>query len=187
MNRLRHLIESLGKIGLAGLAALLFCVVFYFAAVRPAETTLEALRSAELQLPARLPQASRAGVPGARVAVPRSDDLRTFQSRFSGTNQIAADVEKLWANAAVYQIDLARGEYRLESGGPGLMRYHITLPIRATYARLRAFINFILKEFPTAAIDGLRFERKSIGETQLDARIELTLYYSSAGTSPPAP
>lgn len=62
------------------------------------------------------------------------------------------------------------------------MRYRITLPVRTSYTQIRYFVSFILKEIPTVSIDGLRFERKKISETQLDAQIRLTLYFRPVTT-----
>jgi hypothetical protein len=176
MKRLQQLIRRVGLIGVAGVVILLLCAVFYLSAVKPAEGEIAAQRVAALHLKSRSPYKP--------IAVDkRSDDLRRFQNLFPTTGKIPIELEKLWVTASVYQIDLLQGEYRLESGGLGLARYHITLPVRATYAQLRSFVNIVLKELPTASIDGLRFERKSIDETQLDAQIDLSLYFRSAGTA----
>ncbi len=176
MNRLRLLYHSLGRYGPAGLGTLVLCAVFYLAAVMPAETDLAARRTADLQPSLRSPDVLRG-------ADPRNASPRALRDRFPATDQMPVELEKLWASASAHQIELPRGEYRLESAEAGLVRYRVTLPVRATYARLRAFINFVLTEIPNASIDGLRFTRKGIDETVLDAQIELTLYYRSAGTT----
>jgi hypothetical protein len=175
MKRLQLLIRSVGVFGVAGLVVLLLCTAFYLTAVKPAESDIAAQRVAVLQLKSRSLYKP--------IAVDqRGDDLRRFQNLFPTTDKIPIEVEKLWMTASAFQIDLPQGEYRLESGGLGLARYHITLPVRASYAQLRSFVNIVLKEMPTASIDGLRFERKSINETQLNAQLEITLYFKSAAS-----
>ena len=180
MNGLRGLLRTLGPFGVTALGILLFCAAFYFSAVQPAEREIAAQQAAAQRLKSRTPYQP--------VALDqRGDDLRRFQNLFPATDKIPHEVEKLWVTAAEYKIDLEKGEYRLESAGPGLARYRVTLPVRASYAQIRNFINFILKEIPTASIDGLRFERKKISETQLDAQIRLTLYFRPAGTAAALP
>jgi hypothetical protein len=174
---MHRLLRILGPFGIAAIGILLFCAVFYWNGVKPAEGEIAAQREATQRLKQRTPYKP--------VAVPvdrRSDDLRRFHSLFPPTAKIPAEVEKLWMTAAEYKIDLEKGEYRLESTGLGLARYRVTLPVRASYSQIRNFINFILKEIPTASIDGLRFERKKISETQLEAQIRLTLYFRPGGT-----
>ncbi len=175
MRHLHQLLRILGPLGITGLGILLFCAAFYLSAVKPAEFEIAAQRDAAQRMKSRSPY--RPVSMDKRV-----DELRRFHNLFPPTRHMANEVEKLWVIASEYQIDLQQGEYRLESSGPGLARYRITLPVRASYTQLRQFINFILKEIPTISIDGLRFERKKISETQLEAQIRLTLYFRPTNT-----
>jgi hypothetical protein len=180
MNALRALLRALGPFGIVAVGVLIFCAVFYWSALKPAERDIAAQQAAAQRLKTRTPYQP--------VAIDqRGNDLRRFHSLFPATNKIPQELEKLWITAAEYKIDLEKGEYRLESAGGGLSRYRVTLPVRASYAQLRQFINFILKEIPTASIDGLRFERKKISDTQLEAQIRLTLYFRPAGAAPTTP
>lgn len=179
MKHVHGVLRMLGPFGIAAIGLLLACLSFYFSAVEPAESELAAQRLAAQRLVSRTPYQP--------VALDsKSEDLQRFHSLFPQTALIPDEMEKLWAVATQYQIDLQQGEYRLESNGPGLVRYRVTLPLRASYPRLRQFVNFILKEIPTVSIDGLRFERKKISETQLDAQIRLTFYFRP-GSQAPAP
>lgn len=171
MTTLRALTRLLGPYGLAGLGIILLCALFYWEAVKPAEMEIKARQEAALRLKARRPSLQPVTTDN------RGDELRRFYALFPPTENITQEAQKLWVIAREYKIDLQQGEYRLESGGPGLSRYRVTLPIRASYPQIRQFINFILKEIPTMSIDGLRFERKKISETQLDAQVRLTLYF----------
>ncbi len=170
MRHLYYLMRCLGPLGVAGLSLLLCCAVFYFNAVKPAESEVTSQRDASQRMKSRSPYQP--------VSMDkRESDLRRFNNLFPPTEDIAHEMRNLWVNAEKFEIDLHQGEYRLESGGPGLARYRVTLPMRASYAQIRKFINFILKETPTISIDGLRFERKKIGETRLEAQLRLTLYF----------
>ena len=180
MRHLQRILRTLGPLGVTGAGILLFCGVIYLNAVKPAEMEIAAQRDALQRLKSRLPYQP--------VSIDRRrDDLRRFHNLFPPTNKIPDEVERLWAVASEYRIDLQKGEYRLDSDGPGLARYRITLPIRASYVQIRQFISFILKEIPTISIDGLRFERNKISETRPDAQIRLTLYFrpAAAGASQP--
>ncbi len=177
MRPMHRLLRILGPFGIAAVGVLLICAVFYWNAVKPAETEIAAQREAAQRLKSRTSYK-----PVAVTVDGRSDDLRRFHNLFPPTDKIPAEIAKLWMTAAEYKIDLEKGEYRLESTGLGLARYRVTLPVRASYSQIRNFVNFILKEIPTASIDGLRFERKKISETQLEAQIRLTLYFRPRST-----
>ena len=179
MRHLRAVARVLGPYGIAGMAILLMSAAFYLTVVKPAERELTAQQEASRRLKSRTSQP---------VSVDsRGDDLRRFYALFTTTEKIAPETQKLWVIANEYKIDLQQGEYRLESSGAGLTRYRITLPVRASYAQIRQFIAFILREIPTMSIDGLRFERKKINETQLDAQIKLTLYLRPASLTVATP
>ena len=180
MRTLRTLAHYLGPFGLAGILIFALCAGVYFAVVKPAERELRAQQEASQRLKSRV-----AYQPVSSDN--RGDDLRRFYALFPPTGKIAPETQKLWVIANEYKIDLQQGEYRLETSGPGLARYRITLPIKASYAQIRNFIGFILREIPTASIDGLRFERKKISDTQLDAQIKLTLYLRTASLAAAAP
>ena len=172
--RLLHLISRmLGPFGLAAAGVSVLCAAFFLAAVKPAETEFKAQQQAARNLKSRTAYQP--------VSLDRrSDDLRRFHAQFAPVDQIAVETQKLWKIASQYKIDLQQGEYRLESGGAGLARYRITLPLRASYGQIRQLVGYILKEIPAMSIDGLRFERKKISDAQLDAQIKLTLYLRPA-------
>ena len=176
MILLRNMLHGLGLTGAAGIGMLLICAAFYFGAVKPAESDIAARRDAAQRMKSRAPYQP--------VSLDRrADDVQRFYSLFPPTAAITDEMEKLWTIATEYQVNLQQGEYRLESAGPGLSRYRVTLPVRASYVQLRQFINYILTERPAISIDGLRLERKKIGETQLDAQIRLTLYFRPASAA----
>lgn len=173
MNGLRQLLHRIGPLGIIGIGALIACAAFYLSAIKPAERELTAQRAAAQNIKTR--------TPFQPVSVDsRADDLRRFQALFPTADNIPAEVEKLWALARTHKLELLTGEYRLETNTPGLARYRITLPVRGSYAQLRQFVDTLLKTVPTLAIDGLRFERKKVTETQLDAQLRLTMYFRPA-------
>lgn len=180
MKHLRNVLHALGPWGLFGLGVLLLCAAFYWSTLKPAAQNLSAQRIAAQNLKSRTPYQP--------VSVDRRvDDLRQFHELFPPANEIPNEVEKLWVLASEFKLDMPTGEYRLESSSPGLVRYRITLPIRGSYAQLRQFVDTVLKTIPTMSIDGLRFERKKIADTQLDAQIRLTLYFRPGTATEPQP
>lgn len=170
MRLLRRLAYALGPLGMLGIVVLLACAGFYWTTLKPAEQRVAAQRVAASNLKSR--------VPYRPVSVDRRvEDLQRFQSLFPTLDRLPNEVEKLWILASEYKIELQAGEYRMDTGTPGLTRYRITLPVKGSYAQLRLFVDTILKTIPTMSIDSLRFERKKISETQLDAQLALTLYF----------
>jgi len=170
MNRLRAWLALLGPAGVLGLGVLFFCIPFYVSALRPAERELAALRSTAERLHARGPFPVVA-------ADQRVDELRRFYALLPPLDRLTDELEQVYALARDAQLDLMQGEYRLEARGMGPAAYHIMLPIRGTYEQVRAFVASVLNEKPTASVDALRLERKTIAETRIEAQVRLTLYF----------
>ena len=74
-------------------------------------------------------------------------------------------------------MQLQKGDYRLEVPPAGLVAYRVSLPARGEYRALRRCIGAVLKEMPVAAVDRVRFERKQPGDAQIEAQIQLTLFF----------
>lgn len=170
MRRLRAWLRLLGIAGTLGIGVLLACAGFYVSALLPAERELAAQRLAAERLRTRTPYqpVSLGG---------RADELRRFYQLFPPVDLLTDELERLYGLARQAQLELAQGEYWLDKRDAGLWSYRVTLPIRGTYGQIRGFVGAVLKAMPIASVDGLRFERKRVGDTLLDAQVRLTLHF----------
>lgn len=167
---MKRIIDQLGLAGVLGIGVLLFCATFYFSALRPAQEELSARQSAA----SGAGQAQSALQP---VLARSADPLSELHSRFPALDTLPAQVERVHRIARSTGLELRQGDYRLEVPPAGLVAYRISLPARGEYRALRSFIGAVLKEIPVAAVDRLRFERKKPGDSQLEAQIQLTLFF----------
>jgi hypothetical protein len=173
VNRVQEWLRALGPTGVIGIGVLIFCIPFYFSAVRPAERELQAQRSVAERL--------RARVPFQPVASEgRAEELRRFYSLFPPLERLPDQLELIYGLARAAKLELLQGEYRLEKPPVGLAYYRITLPLRGSYAQIRQFIGSTLKSMPVASLEALRFERKRVGDTRIEAQIRLTVYFRPA-------
>ena len=164
------MLGRLGAAGVLGLGVLVFCVQFYFTALRPAQQELGAQREAAERLRSRGPFRPVS-------ADDRADDLRRFYGLLPPIERLTDELESVYAIARAAKLELMQGEYRLEKRNAGPVAYRITLPVRGSYAQIRSFLNAVLREMPLASVDALRFERKKIADTQLEAQLRLTLHF----------
>jgi len=178
VKRAQEWLQALGSAGILGIGVLIFCVPFYFSAVRPAESELQAQRSAAERLHARTPfqPVSSEG---------RAEELRRFYGLFPPLEKLPDQLERLYGLARAARLELLQGEYRLEKPPFGMAFYRITLPIRGTYPQIRQFVEATLKNMPIASLDALRFDRKKAGDTQLEAQVRLTIYFRPANEGEP--
>jgi hypothetical protein len=173
VKRAQQWLHAMGPAGVLGVGVLIFCVPFYFSAVGPAESELQAQRSVAERLRSRAPFQPVAGEG-------RAEELRRFYGLFPPLEKLPDELERVYALARSAKIELLQGEYRLEKPPFGMAFYRITLPIRGTYPQIRQFVAAMLKSMPIASLDALRFERKKVGDPQLEAQLRLTVYFRPA-------
>jgi hypothetical protein len=153
-----------------GIGVLLFCLPFYFSALRPAEQELAAQRDAAERLRSRGPFR-------AVTADARADDLLRFYALLPPLAQLPDELARVYALAQAARLELRQGEYRLDKRAAGPVAYRITLPMHGSYAQMRAFVDAVLREMPLASVDALRFERERAADARLNAQVHLTLHF----------
>lgn len=177
MRHLRFFLGRLGAAGVLGLGVLLFCVPFYFTALRPAERELDAKRVAA--------ERQRVRAPVRQVGLDsRAEQLEAFYALFPPVERLGGELDRLYGLARGSGLELLQGEYRVEKRPAGLIAYRITLPVRGSYAQVRSFAGAVLTKMPIASIDGLRFERKKSADAQLDAQLRITVHFQPAREGP---
>lgn len=174
-RKIRSSLRALGAAGVLGVGVLFACAAFYLSSLRPAQLELQARRLVAEQTRVRSPLQT--------VSAPRTDDLRRFYQAFPAMDRLPDELERLYGLARASRLDPSRGEYRLEQHGTGLASYRITLPMRGSYPDIREFLSATLKQMPYAAIEALRFERKKVGDTQLEAQVRVTLFFRPSNPS----
>ncbi len=161
-------LRRVGATGLSGIALVVAALVLFIANNLPQSTAVAALKAQILHL-APLGQAPMVATPGGTVlaALPKRDDAPTV-------------VGKVFAQAAAAGVELSRGQYEFVPSRDGVAaRYRMTFPVRTTYPKLRDFMDRTLIALPAVAIEGLRVERKKVGDEEVDAELKLSAYVRS--------
>ncbi len=175
MKAAARLVERCGAAGLAGLLALAVAALVLLAFGGP-------LVQERTQLQQRLQRLS--GSPSA--AAPRHDEsaaaqLARFHAAFPPAGSTAESLGRVQAAARRAGIVLHTGEYRLEQRpGERLQRYAAVLPVRGSYAQIRAFVDGLLVDLPHAAVDDIELRREETASAELEARLRVTLYLRAA-------
>lgn len=167
-------LRGLGIPGVVGIALAVLALALFLSALLPAEGQL--LRSRQEAAQLREQQKRIAAGLEKRAQTP-AEKLDAFYSMFPAQADAAAALEKVYAAAAKNSLALPRGEYALNvDPKTNLGQYRIVLPVSGTYEQIRGFIAAALLDVPTLALDDVEFQREKIGETQLEAKIHMTLY-----------
>ena len=144
----------------------MFTAVFFFSAVLPQFQQIAALKSDILQAQ---PHAGAGTTPPVRL-----NKFLDNLPRRSALPQIAGEIFKL---AAAAGVTLDRGHYELTPMHSGhLARYRMTFPIKGRYPAIRKFVDATLIAVPSAAVEGLRIERKSVGEDNVEVELGFSVF-----------
>lgn len=177
--QVRRQLDMLGWLGAAGIALMIFALVFQLSIARVLDQELGALgREAE-----RLHTRSRmAPLAAQSVEQGSAQQLDTFYEFFPAVATLPHWLLRLYATAEKHDLALENGSYQLlHEKGRRLARYQITLPLHGTYDQIRGFVGGVLKEIPAIAVENIGLQRETIGTTALDASIKLTLFVRMEG------
>lgn len=172
----REQLQQLGWPGALGVLLLMLAATWATLVWLPQQQALQALEQQVQRgqaYAARIEQGSELPpeVPGRQLA----DFHRTLPAQLDAT----ATIKRIYATAQREQITLARGEYALGvDPKTRLGRYQILLPVSGSYPQLRRFLDSVLTEVPALVLEDVELQRKTIGETQLQGRLRMTLYLS---------
>jgi len=168
----RRWMRLFGWPGAAGIGLLAACLAFYASVIRPAQSRLEAAHQGVIQLQ----QAGKHGAQDRRSRSP-AEQLAEFYRQFPNDKNLLPWVEKIFTLAQSQKLSLDQGEYKVSSDKVGkLMRFQMTLPLKGEYPQIRKYLDSLLAEIPTVALEHLQLERQKVGVPVLEASIRLTLY-----------
>ncbi len=162
--RLTRAFESIGRTGWIGLLALAVASVIAVSVLPKMNQQRQALEQDIQDLrQGRLPSRDRGTtelpnlLPGPAAA---TDFANLLHSLAAGDN-----------------VRIERMEYLMQrESGRALLLYRADVVAVAPYLRLRGWIDRVLRERPTVAIDDLGFERANTDAVEVTARLRLTLF-----------
>lgn len=165
--------RRLGRTGLAGLLMLLVAALIQLAHTGPMQTETRALEARMLAMQS----AANRAAPRPVSTVPASG----FIDRLPDTAVASAVVGQLEQLARAHGLQLLRGQYaQTPVTGTSLLRWQLSLPIKAEYPRIIAFVSTSLQALPTLALDEFKLKRDTIESTTLDADLRFNLYLREA-------
>ncbi|MES2126023.1 MAG: hypothetical protein V4463_02015 [Pseudomonadota bacterium] len=125
-----------------------------------------------------------AAIPAAARPVPVSanDNLKLFYASLGEKRYAEQQVKTLFGLAAKAGLSLSQGEYKSAYDANGkFTTYQVTLPVKGSYRSIWQFALLSLSSIPFAALDDISFKRETITDTQVEARLRLTIYLGEGG------
>jgi Tfp pilus assembly protein PilO len=172
-----YLSSRAGPVGWAGLAALLLAALLAGAARFELDPANQAAADELAQLQAQL---KRASAPGAALRNP-TDAMGAVAGQLPAAEQMPAFIQDVQSRAQRGGVQIDRTEYRVQSAlGRRALRLQLVMPAHGTYPQLRAWLESLLHEYSSAALDELSLRRQGEGGAQLDAHVVFSFYSQAA-------
>lgn len=165
--RIARAFESFGRNGWLGLAAVILAIVISSAVLR-------GMAQKNTELEQEINELRRGKSDGTT-----STSLPSILPDASASIEFPAFLHQASSRHSV-RIDRMEYQLRREPGKP-LLVYRVDLVGIASYPNLRNWLDTILKERPTLAIDELVLERPNSDLEEITARVRLTLYMKGEG------
>ncbi|MNM68631.1 Pilus assembly protein, PilO [compost metagenome] len=174
---LQEHLRQVGPVGLAAVAVAVLALGVALGGLLPQWHTVRELRATETDASVQVGRVQRGEL---KIAVkPEQQALDSLRQQLPGQPQASELIERLYQLASAEKISLARGEYALGiDPKTQLARYQIVLPVRGSYPQIRGFLKGLLGQLPTLVLEDLELQRKRIGDSELNARLRMTLYLS---------
>jgi len=166
---LLYQVRRIGAATVAGVAAVVLAATVYLANNLPQGGVIAGLKAqlAHLSVPAT----------GARAL---TSSPATMLSALPARDQGPEIVAKIVEEARASGVELPRGQYEFVPARDGVAaRYRMTFPVHATYPQLREFMDRTLLALPAVAVDGMRIERKTVGDEGVDAELKFSAFVRS--------
>lgn len=163
--------RRLGMAGASGAGLVLFGLVFMVSTLLPQQRELGTLEQQLHQL--RGPHTAAETAP-ARLDrfvhnLPRRADLPKVLGQVFGIAQASSVV-------------LDRGHYELVPlRDGGFVEYRMSFPVKGRYTDIRHFIDGVLVQVPSVAVDGMRIERKAVGDGEVSADLRFAVILKGDG------
>lgn len=164
----------LGLTGLAGVVLAVLALAVFLGFILPAEAKLKRVASEAADLQNRQKIALSNPV---THTLPIESALTSFYKSLPPEQNATKLLDKIYKSANIASIQLNQGEYKFTRAKAGhLGNYQVTLPVKGSYVQVRKFIAKVLNGLPTAALDGVSFRRETIGGSDMEAKIQFTIY-----------
>lgn len=162
-------VNRLGNSGVTGLGAALVSAIFVATAIVPQYRQVGELQR-ELALTQQRPVAD--ATPQQRMS--------QFVQNLPARGELPKVAGQIFAIAATAKVSLDKGRYELAPLKSGhLARYRMSFPIKGTYTSIREFLDGTLSALPAVSIEGLRIERKTVGDQFVEADVRLNVFVRS--------
>jgi len=173
-RHLQYRLNQLGKTGTAGLILIVAAAVAWFTLVRGGEKDLI---NARLRVAAVQKQVANKSSLPVSSSLNQEEQLRVFYKSFDSAEKVPVTLQHIYKAAEKQELLLETGEYSLVAApGERLARYRVGLPVKGTFKQVLSFMDKVLQDNPTVALENASFKRDKVDDAVVEAKLVFTLF-----------
>jgi len=170
----QYWLNQLGKTGIAGLLLIVAAVVAWYGLVRVGQEDLAKASQRLLAVQQQVANNSRLPVSSS---LNQEEQLRVFYKSFGTADSVPDTLQRIYKAADKQDLLLETGEYAVvASPGEHLARYRVGLPVKGTFKQILGFMDRVLQENPTVALENAAFKRDVVDDATVEAKLVFTVY-----------
>ncbi|MDI1361635.1 type 4a pilus biogenesis protein PilO [Methylotenera sp.] len=167
--------QTLGWKGLAGLLLIIGSVSYLIIVAAPKAQQLQ-----QLQMKVAAVKANPKHNVSNRTNNDTSDITRIFYDVLPTQTEASSKISEILRVATDNGLVINKVEYEQPLSVSPLIQYQIKLPLTGSYMQIRQFINQVLNNLPSIALNDISFKREDIVTDLVDAQVQFTLYLQKA-------
>jgi len=103
---------------------------------------------------------------------------QAFLDRLPPMAERPALLKAMFEVSASSGVVLSQAEYQLQRNDlGGYYRLRMSIPVTASYPKLRGFLDAVLEQVPAASIDEITLHRESVNNPTVNANLKLSIYF----------
>jgi hypothetical protein len=170
----QYWLNQLGKTGLLGLLLMVAAGVAWYGLVRVGERDLVTARQRIVAVQQQVANNSRLPVSSS---LNQEEQLRLFYKSFGRADSVPDTLQRIYKAAQKQDLMLETGEYtQVASPGERLARYRVGLPVKGTFKQILGFMDRVLQDNPTVALENAAFKRDVVDDATVEAKLVFTVY-----------
>jgi hypothetical protein len=170
----QYWLNQLGKMGLLGLLLMVAAGVAWYGLVRVGEQELAKARQRIVAVQQQVANNSRLPLSSS---LDQEEQLRLFYKSFGTAEKVPETLQRIYKAAEKQDLMLETGEYSLvASPGEHLARYRVGLPVKGSFKQILGFMDRVLQDNPTVALENAAFKRDVVDDATVEAKLVFTLY-----------
>lgn len=165
-------LEAIGWAGRLGLAILLAAATFYVVSLTHKQNALLQMQSVQTASDTPHSQAPQ------QLAM---QDLQAYLAQFPAESERANKINAMMALAKQSKLLLDEVTYKSKQSTSHLWsQTTVEFTLLASYPKVYQYIDAILVDMPFVAIDALSFNRVSVNDDEVEARVRLIFYFGTS-------